>query len=148
MDPDTLNIKQRRFCEEYLKDCNGSAAAIRAGYAESNSRSTANNLLARPDVREYIDARVSELTKELMIEERWILAKLKEESQNMDNPATARINALNLLGKYQSLFTDKVEHSGTMDFNHIERVAVYRNEHGELVEEDLETGEIQKAPDP
>ena len=37
-----LSLKQRRFIAEYLKDGNGTQAAIRAGYAPKNARITAS----------------------------------------------------------------------------------------------------------
>ena len=40
---DKLNAKQRRFCEEYVKDNNGAKAAIRAGYGERSARSKASH---------------------------------------------------------------------------------------------------------
>lgn len=42
---DKLTRKQRKFAEEYLVDCNGTKAAIRAGY----SPKTANEQAAKLD---------------------------------------------------------------------------------------------------
>ena len=41
-----LNEKRTRFCQEYIKDLNGSAAAIRAGYSDKTARQEAYKLLA------------------------------------------------------------------------------------------------------
>lgn len=49
-----LNDKQKRFCEEYLKDMNGTQAAIRAGYSEKTAKSIANENLTKPDIQTYI----------------------------------------------------------------------------------------------
>ncbi len=54
-----LNRKQRAFCVEYVKDKNGTQAAIRAGYSEATAHSQCSDLLQKPEVRELI----SELTK-------------------------------------------------------------------------------------
>lgn len=57
----SLNAKQIRFCEEYLIDLNGSAAAIRAGYSKKSSRVIASELLDNPEVqtkiKELMDSR-------------------------------------------------------------------------------------------
>ena len=39
------NIKQSRFVREYAVDCNGAAAAVRAGYAPRSAKVTASRLL-------------------------------------------------------------------------------------------------------
>lgn len=50
----TLNDKQKLFCQEYMKDLNGTQAAIRAGYAESGARVQANRMLTNDNVQQYI----------------------------------------------------------------------------------------------
>ena len=49
-----LNDKQKLFCQEYMKDLNGTRAAIRAGYAESGARVQANRMLTNDNVQQYI----------------------------------------------------------------------------------------------
>ena len=56
-----LTAKQKRFCEEYLIDCNGTQAAIRAGFSKKTARSIANEYLTKPDIKKY----VSELQQKL-----------------------------------------------------------------------------------
>jgi phage terminase small subunit len=56
-DPKTgLTDKQRRFCEEYLKDFNGAAAYRRAGYSGSESalRANSSKLIANHNVQAYL----------------------------------------------------------------------------------------------
>lgn len=142
---DGLNSKQRKFCEEYVKDNNGAQAAIRAGYAEKAARVTASKLLTKPNIKAYIAKLKAELVEECQIEAHMVLNLLKMEAMDPKNPSGTRVQALGLLGKYLSLFTDRVEHSGDLESPRvIKRIAVYKNEAGELVEEDLETGEETK----
>jgi len=47
----TLSGKQARFVQEYALDHNGSAAAVRAGYAPRSARVTASQFLTKPNVR-------------------------------------------------------------------------------------------------
>nr|DAP03852.1 MAG TPA: Terminase small subunit [Caudoviricetes sp.] len=52
---DKLTRKQRKFAEEYLVDCNGTKAAIRAGYSPKTAKSIGNENLTKPDLKAYID---------------------------------------------------------------------------------------------
>lgn len=61
---DNLTDKQRRFCEEYVVDWNGTQAAIRAGYSEKGARTEAARLLTNANIKEYVDA-CKEKTAEL-----------------------------------------------------------------------------------
>ena len=42
-----LTPKQERFCQEYMKDLNGTQAAIRAGYSKETARQQAQRLLTK-----------------------------------------------------------------------------------------------------
>ena len=53
------NSRHDRFCREYLKDLNGTRAAIAAGYGKKNARKIASRLLTNVDIQ----ARVAKLTK-------------------------------------------------------------------------------------
>lgn len=59
-----LTLKQKRFCEEYLKDFNGSAAARRAGYSENTCREIAAENLTKPNIKAYIDKQLDLLSME------------------------------------------------------------------------------------
>ena len=56
----TLTAKREAFCHEYIRDLNGTQAAIRAGYAPESAYSEANRLLRIVEIRN----RISELKKE------------------------------------------------------------------------------------
>ena len=52
---DTLsNAGHKRFIDEYLIDCNGAAAAERAGFSKRRARQTAHELLQRDDIKAAI----------------------------------------------------------------------------------------------
>jgi phage terminase small subunit len=53
---DALEPQQRRFVEEYAKDLNAAAAAIRAGYSERTARQQASRLLKRQAIKDAIEA--------------------------------------------------------------------------------------------
>ena len=52
--PASLSLKQQRFVSEYLKDLNGSAAAIRAGYSQKTADVQAYALLRKPQIAKLI----------------------------------------------------------------------------------------------
>jgi phage terminase small subunit len=56
-----LKEKQRRFCEEYLKDLNGTQAAIRAGYSPKTANEQSSRLLANVNIQSYIQSRQKQL---------------------------------------------------------------------------------------
>jgi phage terminase small subunit len=60
-----LTPKQEMFCREYIKDLNGTQAAIRAGYSEHTAGSQAHDLLKKPEisarVQQLLDARSKRL---------------------------------------------------------------------------------------
>jgi phage terminase small subunit len=45
-----LTPRERCFVDEYLVDLNGTRAAVRAGYTEASARTTASELLTKPDI--------------------------------------------------------------------------------------------------
>jgi phage terminase small subunit len=55
-----ITNKRRAFIDEYLKDCNATQAAIRAGYAVKTAYSQGNRLLKIVEVAEEIKRRLDE----------------------------------------------------------------------------------------
>ena len=55
-----MNVKQKRFCAEYLVDLNATQAAIRAGYSPASAGSIGYELLKKPDIRARIDKGIAE----------------------------------------------------------------------------------------
>lgn len=123
-----LTEKQKRFCEEYLIDCNAKQAAIRAGYSPKTAYSIGNENLNKPELKAYIDTRLEEIHSAKTADAREVIEYLtsvmrgeqKEQTlrlvgdgyQQIDNIAVSakdRIKAAELLGKRYSLFTDKVQ---------------------------------------
>ena len=75
-----LTDKQRKFCSEYLIDCNATQAAIRAGYSESSARSVASQLLTNLNIQSAIQERQqalkesTEITQERILQEESCIA--------------------------------------------------------------------------
>lgn len=70
-DKSTLNPKRLAFCREYVKDSNGTQAAIRAGYSESTAQEQSSQLLSILMVNQEINR----LTTELMQEAGWSVGR-------------------------------------------------------------------------
>ena len=71
----SLNVKQKRFVEEYLIDLNATQAAIRAGYSEKTAYSSGQRLLKHVEIQAAIQKRQSkravrtEVTQDRLINE-------------------------------------------------------------------------------
>lgn len=76
-----LNPKQQLFAAEYIaNNFNGTKAAIAAGYAESNARKTASDLLDNVEIQEAIAQAIEARTKRTGITADWVLRRLAEEA--------------------------------------------------------------------
>ncbi len=63
----TLTDRQRVFCEEYLVDLNGYAAAVRAGYSQKTARQMASQNLEHPAVTAYLAQLMKERSERTQI---------------------------------------------------------------------------------
>jgi phage terminase small subunit len=116
------NPKQQRFIQEYPIDFNAERAAIAAGYSPNFAGNAGRRLLKKASVQTAIETRLEEIAKESTTSALWVIEKLKkvhevcstvrlskdESHKVMYDPSNA-IKALELIGKYHKMFTDKVE---------------------------------------
>lgn len=73
---DALTDQQKRFCLEFIKDLDGNAAAIRAGYSETSARFQASRLLAQPRVSQACQRLMDERAKRAKIDADQVLVEL------------------------------------------------------------------------
>ena len=76
-----LKGNQKLFVHEYLKDRNGTQAAIRAGYSKKTARITASKLLTKPNIKEAVEKRKKEMLDEIKEDQMSIIndyIKIKE----------------------------------------------------------------------
>lgn len=71
-----LTDRQRRFVEEYLLDCNATAAAARAGYSRKSAQDSGSRLRALPHVRQAVEAAMAERSRRLGITQDRVVAEL------------------------------------------------------------------------
>lgn len=128
---DTLNDRQKRFCDEYLIDCNATQAAIRAGYSPKTAYSAGQRMLKNVEVKSYIDDRLAQLRSEKTADAQEVLEYLTsvmrgehkeqtlvlcgdgmQEIEDIDVSAKDRLKAAELIGKRYGIFKDNVELGG------------------------------------
>lgn len=71
-----LTPKMQRFCEEYVKDMNGTQAAIRAGYSEKGAAVRGSELLTKSNIQTQIAELARSITSRNGITPQRILTEL------------------------------------------------------------------------
>lgn len=138
-----MKEKQKRFCEEYLVDCNATQAAIRTGYSEKTARAIGQRLLTNVDIKKYIDQQLQKLKNEKIADAQEVLEYLTsvmrgeqkeqvalltgegcQELVQKDISAKDRIKAAELIGKRYGLFTEKLELQGETTIQIVDDIPV------------------------
>ena len=73
-----LNQRQELFCREYIKDLNGTQAAIRAGYSKKTADRMAYELLKKPEIQAFVLQSKAERVEEVKIDANYVLKRLIE----------------------------------------------------------------------
>jgi phage terminase small subunit len=129
----TLTPKQRKFCDEYLISGNATDAAIKAGYSPKTAKQTGSENLAKPDLKQYIEAELDKLHSAKIADAQEVLEYLTSVMRgehteqvlklagdgiqtiaDIDVSAKERLKAAELIGKRYGLFTDKVGLEGAV----------------------------------
>jgi phage terminase small subunit len=71
-----LTPRQEQFCHEYLKDRNGTQAAIRAGYSPKTAQEQASRLLSKVMIRAKINQLIREQLDRIKIKADFIVREL------------------------------------------------------------------------
>lgn len=100
-----LTPKQQRFCQEYLIDLNGTAAARRAGYRGSDNAVgvTAFDLLRNPKIQAEVKKLMVARAERNDVSQDTVLQGLMGIAQKSESDA-ARVSAYGLLGKHLGMF--------------------------------------------
>lgn len=134
-----LTKKERIFADEYVKTTNGTQSAITAGYSEKTARSKASQLLTKVNVRQYIDAIMSERSKDTIATADEVLEYLtrvvrgeEKDAFGLDVSVADKTKAAELLGKRHMLFTDKVKLSAEVEIDISDRMKKARSRSNEV----------------
>ena len=73
-----LNQRQEMFCREYIKDLNGTQAAIRAGYSPRTADRMAYELLKKPEIQAFVLQSKAERVEEVKVDANYVLKRLIE----------------------------------------------------------------------
>lgn len=106
-----LNVKQKKFCEEYVVDLNATQAAIRAGYSKRSARATSSRMLTKANVQKFIDELAKKKSESMEIRSEEILGGLLGIARSGKKDSD-RIKAYEILGKHKGLWVDRVQHEG------------------------------------
>ena len=132
-----MTEKQKRFCDYYIETLNATEAAKRAGYSQKTAYIIGAENLKKPQIKEYIDQRLSELESKRVANAQEVLEYLtsvmRGESKSevvvvegVDKGVSVarhvhkapdereRTKAAELLGKRHQLFTDKLSVEGAI----------------------------------
>lgn len=138
-----MTENQKRFCDEYLIDCNATRAYKTVYKNIKNdgvARRNGSRLLTNADIKKYIDTRMEELHNEKTADAQevieYLTSVLRGESTAQEIVVVGtgdgcskaktvekapsekeRLKAAELLGKRYALFTDRVDMDTDMDLN-------------------------------
>ena len=139
-----LTGKQRAFVREYVKDNNGQAAAIRAGYSENGARVRASVLLAQSNIQAELRKVLNKVEEKAQLDAAFVLNGLQEVAGRcmqrrpvMDRDGKQRKTedakgelkdawtfdsaganrSLELLGKHLRLFDERIQHDHEITVN-------------------------------
>ena len=129
----TLNQRQKKFCDEYLISGNATDAAIKAGYSPKTAKSIGQRLLTFVDLKQYIDTELEKLHSAKIADAQEVLEYLTavmrgehteqvlklagdgiQTITDIEVSAKERIKAAELIGKRYALFSDKMDLGGAV----------------------------------
>lgn len=118
-----LNDKQKLFIEYYLQCLNASEAARKAGYSETTAGLT--GLRLKQQLAPYIEERLNEGKRAKAIADTneilEMLTKIargeEKDAFGLDTSNQDKLKALELLGKANQLYVDKVKQETNLDIN-------------------------------
>jgi hypothetical protein len=111
-----LTPKQQRFVLEYLKDQNGTQAAIRTGYSEKTAKQQGSRLLTYPNVQAALRAGQKKVAKQAAVTVDSLMAELEQARKLAlrEKQASAAVTATMGKGKLAGLLVEKHRHTGAI----------------------------------
>jgi len=69
-----LNDQQKRFCEEYIVDFNGTRSATKAGY--KSAKTQASRLLSQDNIQQYVQELIQKRSKRVNVTSDMVISEL------------------------------------------------------------------------
>ncbi len=111
--PYDIKYRRRAFLLEYIKDFNGTKAAMRCNQGGDTSlqcTSSSGNWLREPYTQWLLCVIIQEQEEDCLVNRKTIIAGLVKEAFTAEESST-RVKALETLGKIKGMFTIKVENT-------------------------------------
>lgn len=120
-----LNTKQKLFCEEYLSNGMNATQAYLKIYKKEANTGYAGQLLKKPEIKEYIEARRKEMFEAYNIDYMRVMEEIAHiafgDVDSEDKISyTSKLKALELLSKNLNLQTVKTENKDVIEVQLVE----------------------------
>jgi phage terminase small subunit len=96
-----LSPKRQRFVDEYIVDCNGTQAAIRAGYSAKSAQEQAAQLLSILIVKQAIEEKLAVIRKENELTVDYVIDRAKKIIERCMQAEPVYDNEGNPTGEYR-----------------------------------------------
>ncbi len=105
-----LKPRRIKFIQEYLKDFDQTAAAIRAGYSAHSARFIGSQLMVNPEVKKEYEIRYAEYKKKYEIRRESIIEKLNKliDECESDGDRKYLVASLEMLNKMSGNYSHTV----------------------------------------
>lgn len=110
-----LTEKQKKFADYYIQSGNATQAAQLAGYSENTSSEMGYENLRKPQISSYIKERTEKASNKRIadiVERKELLTSFMRNQEDTDDKG--RLKALEILGKMEGDFTEKIEITGSL----------------------------------
>lgn len=105
-----LTVRQKKFCDEYLKNGNATQSYIKAGYSASEDVAAVNShkLLRNTKIKTYIAQKQEKIEDESIMSIQEAQKFLTDIAKNKTDRTNDKLKAVELLMKMQGAFLDRL----------------------------------------
>lgn len=104
-----MTPKQEAFCREYVIDLNATQAAIRSGYSEKTAGAVGFENLKKPEIQKKVEELKAAATQKAEVSVQDVLCGIRTIAENECATNRDKLKAWELLGRYNGMFTDRIE---------------------------------------
>jgi len=101
-----MNLRQKKFCIEYLKDLNATKSALRAGYSAKTSSRIGSENLKKLEIKNEIERMQQSEAKRagLVVED--VVNAIRAVAFDDEAKTSDKLKALEMLAKYLGMFKE------------------------------------------